>query len=355
MPAPALSPDRKAFAPIFPQDLPHARVVVKCKLDASGNLKNLQVLEPGPATMTAKIMARPSQLEIPPRHPRRPARRSQRHPRLQYRHQRPLLSSDLKERSSSAHRFASVPTICYPERSRLFAPRMILAKSRDPFFSSRLTVGSSFELQMCGIRCLDLQVPAAPWKSGASALRLTLPGTGALAPALQPQPRHQRIRPSKPHPLPPSLISRHRRPLIQNLLRPLPRLIHSPLRLQKRRVVVVSLRTRGNLRRLLKKFCGLLRLPRLRVGVRQQSYSAMKVVCWICRHRPLQVRTAATKSPNQPPRLPVGRTDRSNPIAAQLTGLTLSRPCKIAIIQVKQSQLFVIPRRGLSRIARSSS
>ncbi|MGA8442065.1 MAG: energy transducer TonB, partial [Candidatus Sulfotelmatobacter sp.] len=41
----------------LPKDLPHARVVVKCKLDTSGNLKNLQVLEPGPATMTAKIMA----------------------------------------------------------------------------------------------------------------------------------------------------------------------------------------------------------------------------------------------------------------------------------------------------------
>jgi hypothetical protein len=41
----------------LPKDLPHARVVVKCKLDSSGNLKNLQVLEPGPATMTAKIMA----------------------------------------------------------------------------------------------------------------------------------------------------------------------------------------------------------------------------------------------------------------------------------------------------------
>jgi len=54
-----------AGAPIGPQglrtdlpaDLPHARVVIKCKLDASGNLKNLQVLEPGPAAMTAKIMA----------------------------------------------------------------------------------------------------------------------------------------------------------------------------------------------------------------------------------------------------------------------------------------------------------
>jgi hypothetical protein len=41
----------------LPTGLPRARVVVKCKLDASGNLKDLQVLEPGPAAMTAKIMA----------------------------------------------------------------------------------------------------------------------------------------------------------------------------------------------------------------------------------------------------------------------------------------------------------
>ena len=39
------------------RDLPHARVVIKCKLDASGNIRNPQVLEPGPAGMTAKIMA----------------------------------------------------------------------------------------------------------------------------------------------------------------------------------------------------------------------------------------------------------------------------------------------------------
>ena len=41
----------------LPSDLPHARIVIKGRLDASGNLRNLQVLEPGPATMTAKIMA----------------------------------------------------------------------------------------------------------------------------------------------------------------------------------------------------------------------------------------------------------------------------------------------------------
>jgi hypothetical protein len=42
---------------LLPQNLPHARMVIKCKLDASGNLKNFQVLEPGPANMTAKVMA----------------------------------------------------------------------------------------------------------------------------------------------------------------------------------------------------------------------------------------------------------------------------------------------------------
>jgi len=40
----------------LPSGLPRARVVIKCQLDTSGNLKNLQVIEPGPATMTAKIM-----------------------------------------------------------------------------------------------------------------------------------------------------------------------------------------------------------------------------------------------------------------------------------------------------------
>ena len=41
----------------LPANLPHARVVIKCQLDASGNLRNLQVLESGPAAMTAKIIA----------------------------------------------------------------------------------------------------------------------------------------------------------------------------------------------------------------------------------------------------------------------------------------------------------
>jgi TonB family protein len=41
----------------LPEGLPDARMVVKCTLDAAGNLKNLRVLEPGPATMTAKVLA----------------------------------------------------------------------------------------------------------------------------------------------------------------------------------------------------------------------------------------------------------------------------------------------------------
>jgi TonB family protein len=41
----------------LPAGLPHMRMVVQCVLDASGNVKNARVLEPGSAVMTAKIMA----------------------------------------------------------------------------------------------------------------------------------------------------------------------------------------------------------------------------------------------------------------------------------------------------------
>ena len=39
------------------EGLPKARMVVTCTLDAAGNLKNIRVLEPGPATMTAKVVS----------------------------------------------------------------------------------------------------------------------------------------------------------------------------------------------------------------------------------------------------------------------------------------------------------
>ncbi len=41
----------------LPAGLPHARVVIACILDTSGNLKSIHVLEAGPPEMTAKIMA----------------------------------------------------------------------------------------------------------------------------------------------------------------------------------------------------------------------------------------------------------------------------------------------------------
>jgi TonB family protein len=41
----------------LPPGLPHVRMMVSCTVDAAGNLRNLRVLEPGPAEMTAKVMA----------------------------------------------------------------------------------------------------------------------------------------------------------------------------------------------------------------------------------------------------------------------------------------------------------
>jgi hypothetical protein len=41
----------------LPDGLPHARLSIKCTLDASGNLKNFRVLDAGPAEMTAKVVS----------------------------------------------------------------------------------------------------------------------------------------------------------------------------------------------------------------------------------------------------------------------------------------------------------
>jgi TonB family protein len=46
-----------ALASDLPEGLPHARMVLTCTLDASGSVKNPRVLEPGPAQMTAKVLA----------------------------------------------------------------------------------------------------------------------------------------------------------------------------------------------------------------------------------------------------------------------------------------------------------
>jgi TonB family protein len=39
----------------LPAGLPRARMLVKCTLDASGNLRVVRVLEPGPPDMTTKV------------------------------------------------------------------------------------------------------------------------------------------------------------------------------------------------------------------------------------------------------------------------------------------------------------
>jgi len=54
--ASSLSPP-SAIRTELPTGLPHARMVIACTLDSSGNLKNPHVLEPGPAMMTAKIIS----------------------------------------------------------------------------------------------------------------------------------------------------------------------------------------------------------------------------------------------------------------------------------------------------------
>ncbi len=41
----------------LPEGLPRARLALKCTLDASGNVKNIHVLDAGPAEMTAKVVA----------------------------------------------------------------------------------------------------------------------------------------------------------------------------------------------------------------------------------------------------------------------------------------------------------
>ena len=41
----------------LPEHLPKARMVVTCKLDVSGNITNVKVLEAGPAQMTANVLA----------------------------------------------------------------------------------------------------------------------------------------------------------------------------------------------------------------------------------------------------------------------------------------------------------
>jgi TonB family protein len=52
--------DLKSPQPIradLPPGLEHTRLVIACVLDRSGELKGMQVLEPGDAAMTSKVLA----------------------------------------------------------------------------------------------------------------------------------------------------------------------------------------------------------------------------------------------------------------------------------------------------------
>jgi len=50
----------------LPAGLPHARLVITCILSPSGLLRNLQVLDPGPAVMTSKVLAALSKWKFRP-------------------------------------------------------------------------------------------------------------------------------------------------------------------------------------------------------------------------------------------------------------------------------------------------
>lgn len=52
----ALSPPKPIRADL-PADTPHARMVLACSLDAAGNIRNIRVLESGPASMAARVLA----------------------------------------------------------------------------------------------------------------------------------------------------------------------------------------------------------------------------------------------------------------------------------------------------------
>src|SRR3954451_19330460 len=99
-----------------------------------------------------------------------------------------------------------------------------------------------------------------------------------LAAPLSPHPPQHSIGPPKPRPFPPLQISRHRRFLCQNLLRPLPRLIAAALRFEKKRVVVISFRKSRDARGILEQRLCFLLLLGLRVAPCQQSLGAMKVI-----------------------------------------------------------------------------
>ena len=56
----------QAIRTTLPAGLPHARMVIACTLDASGNLRVVRVLEPGSAVLTAKVISALSSWKFQP-------------------------------------------------------------------------------------------------------------------------------------------------------------------------------------------------------------------------------------------------------------------------------------------------
>ena len=70
----------------LPANLKRSRLIIACVLDRSGLLRNARVLEPGSHDLTIESSGRPACVEVPPRIPRRTARRSQRHSGFRHRY-----------------------------------------------------------------------------------------------------------------------------------------------------------------------------------------------------------------------------------------------------------------------------
>src|SRR5437764_13605697 len=95
---------------------------------------------------------------------------------------------------------------------------------------------------------------------------------------LSPYSTQHRAGPPEPRPLPTLEVSRHSRLFRENFLGPVPSLCGSALRLQKKRVVVIRFRQRGDTSGLLKQGLGFVLLIRLGVGPREQTLGAMEVI-----------------------------------------------------------------------------
>src|SRR5579863_1543623 len=162
------------------------------------------------------------------------------------------------------------------------------------------------------------------------------------------QPRQQSARLAKPGPFPTPQISRHSRLLGEDFLRPIARFGDASLRLQEQRVVVIGFRDGRNPRRLAKHRIRFLDLSGLRVGPGQQPLGTMKVVIRIGSDGALQVGYSRRKVPefNLSDSPAVKRVDM---VGSRRNGLvvTRARPRIVAVVQIKQSQFFVVSRRRI--------